>query len=54
MPYWVRLQAMLGRPGGGFEGLIPGFLRRAAGRAVLQNRGLTRKVVLDGWFLQGG
>jgi 2-polyprenyl-6-methoxyphenol hydroxylase-like FAD-dependent oxidoreductase len=54
MPYWARLQAMLGRPGGGVAGLVPGFLRRAAGRAILRSGRLTRRVVLDGWFMKGG
>ena len=53
MPYWARLQARLGRPGAGVAGLIPGFARRALGRAILRSPRLTRRVVLDGWFLQG-
>ncbi len=52
--YWSRLLDRLGRPGVGAGDLLPGFARRALGRAVLRSRRLTRRVVLDGWFLQGG
>jgi geranylgeranyl reductase family protein len=53
-PYRTRLQARLGRPGSGAAALIPAFARRALGRAILRSPQLTRRIVLDGWFLQGG
>ena len=52
-PYWTRLQARLGRPGSAAVALTPAFARRAIGRAILRSAWLTRRVVLDGWFLQG-
>jgi len=51
--YVERLQGSLGRPGAGPSGWIPGVARRALGRALLRSPWLTRRVVLDGWFLQG-
>lgn len=52
MPYWTRLQARLGRPGTGLPTLLPAPVRRALGRALLRSGPLTRRVVLEGWFLQ--
>ncbi len=51
--YRTRLQARLGRPGSGAVALLPALARRAMGRAILRSPWLTRRVVLDGWFLQG-
>jgi geranylgeranyl reductase family protein len=51
--YVERLHGRLGRPGAGPSRWIPGVARRALGRALLRSPGLTRRVVLDGWFLQG-
>lgn len=53
-PYWTRLQGRLGRPASSAGTLLPAFARRALGRAVLRSPWLTRRVVLDGWFLRGG
>jgi len=53
MPYWTRLRARLGRPRSGAAALIPAFARRALGSAILRSPWLTRRVVLDGWFLKG-
>ena len=52
--YVERLHGRLGRPGSGTPGWIPGSARRALGRAMLGSPWLTRRVVLEGWFLQGG
>ena len=52
--YVDRLHGRLGRPGSGTPGWIPGSARRALGRAMLGSPWLTRRVVLEGWFLQGG
>jgi flavin-dependent dehydrogenase len=51
--YMERLHVALGRPSGEASRLIPCFARRALGRAMLSNRWLTRRVVLESWFLQG-
>ncbi len=51
--YVDRLHATLGRPRGDASRLIPGKARRVLGRAMLNNRWLTRRVVLEGWFLEG-
>ena len=50
--YVDRLHERLGRPGGGPKGWIPRPARLALGRAMLGNRWLTRRVLLEGWFLQ--
>lgn len=52
--YVERLHGRLGRPGGGTPEWLPGSARRALGRAMLRSPWLTRRVVLEGWFLQGG
>jgi flavin-dependent dehydrogenase len=52
--YVERLHGMLGRPGTGPTGWMPGAMRRTLGRAMLGNRWLTRRVLLESWFLQGG
>ena len=51
--YVERLHRSLGRPGAGPSGWVPGAARLALGRALLRSPWLTRRVVLDGWFLQG-
>lgn len=54
-PYMKRLHERLGRPGGDDLGRwVPGPARRALGRMILGNPWLTRRVVLEGWFLQTG
>ena len=50
--YVDRLHARLGRPGRGPSGWIPRPARHALGRAMLGNPWLTRRVVLEDWFLQ--
>lgn len=52
--YVERLRARLGRPGSGPSRWLPQAARLALGRAMLGNPWLTRRVVLEGWFLQGG
>lgn len=51
--YVDRLHARLGRPGGAPR-WIPGSARRALGRAMLGSPWLSRRVMLEGLFLQGG
>jgi geranylgeranyl reductase family protein len=52
--YQTRLQARLGRPEAGAVALLPAFARRAMGRLILRSPWLTRRVVLDRWFLRCG
>jgi len=52
-PYRRRIEARFGRrpSGRGFAGLLPSRLVEGLGAAVLASRWLTRRVVLDRWFL---
>lgn len=52
--YMERLHRLLGRPGAANSRWIPGSVRRALGRAMLGNPWLTRRMMLERWFLQGG